>query len=28
MSRFAVFRKEGDAWRAFTWQATRIPAAD
>ncbi len=23
-----VFRKEGDAWRAFTWQATRIPAAD
>jgi hypothetical protein len=23
-----VFRKEGDAWRAFTWQATQIPAAE
>jgi len=21
-----VFRKDGDSWRAFTWQATRIPA--
>lgn len=21
-----VFRKEGETWRAFTWQATRIPA--
>lgn len=23
-----VFRKEGDAWRAFTWQATRIPTVE
>lgn len=23
-----VFRKEGDSWRAFTWQATQIPAAE
>ena len=20
-----VFRREGETWRAFTWQATRIP---
>lgn len=23
-----VFRRSGEGWQAFTWQATRIPGAD